>query len=42
MATPQSHRSIANMVFIVILAALIVGIGDLTWQMVQSAMSGPG
>ena len=41
MAT-QSHRSIANMVFIVILAVLIIGVGDLAFQMMQDAMSGPG
>jgi len=37
----QNHRSITNMVFIILLAALIVGIGDLTWQMLQAAASGP-
>jgi len=37
----QSRRSIANMVFVVILVALIVGIGDLALHMTQTAMSGP-
>jgi hypothetical protein len=40
--TAKSPRSITNMVFIVILAALILGIADLAWNMIQSATSGPG
>jgi hypothetical protein len=34
--------SVTSIVFIVILGALIVGIGDLAWHMTMSALSGPG
>jgi hypothetical protein len=38
----KGPRSITSIVFIVLLAALIIGVGDLTVNMVQSAMAGPG
>jgi hypothetical protein len=38
----KSSRSITNMVFVVILVALILGVADLAFHMTQSAGAGPG
>jgi hypothetical protein len=38
----QSPRSLINIVFILLLAAALLGAGALTLDMVQSALSGPG
>lgn len=38
----QSPRSLINIVFIVLLAAALVGAGALTVDMFQAALSGPG
>jgi hypothetical protein len=38
----QSPRSLINIVFILLLAAALVGAGALTVDMIQSAASGPG
>jgi hypothetical protein len=38
----QSPRSLINIVFMLLLAAALVGAGILTLDMFQSALSGPG